>query len=498
MADNVIPFPGAEAEPDDAPPFSQADIQAITQQLIDELGSPEAVLQALGAFGGFEPFGGRGPFDLMSPRPKPKLLRKRSKRATYVVRLDLDDAKPPIWRRLRLRSDVTLGHLHGIIQVAMGWTNSHLHQFKMGPSTKDFMMMPFLTAYDLSEGETDGIPENDVRLDQVLGEPGHRLFYEYDFGDSWHHTIKLERVEPWVDGQPDASCVTGRRACPPEDVGGVPGYEDALAGLRGEPSDNPEWTRELLAWLPPRYDPEHFDVAEINEQLEQGLFNPDAWHPGIVQLLAQGGAQLSPIAALVSRATRVRVELTDAELDATTHRYRHLLTLIGDGLKLTQAGYLPPALVKQLADDLELIDSTWPFPASTEVNTTPVLSLRESAVSLGLLRKQHGKLLPMASAKRMVDDPRKLFAHIRGRLPLGRHESDRDAGLLALLFTAAGQEFYAARHEAAGVYGSLGWTSPVSLERALWHQAQDSLCVLSHLAPGARDATRIAGALLAR
>ena len=87
---------------------------------------------------------------------------------------------------------------------------------------------------------------------------------------------------------------------------------------------------------------------------------------------------------------------------------------------------------------------------------------------------------------------------VRGRLPLGRHESDRDAGLLALLFTAAGQEFYAARHEAAGVYGSLGWTSPVSLERALWHQAQDSLCVLSDLAPGARDATRIAGALLAR
>ena len=59
MADNVIPFPGAEAEPDDAPPFSQADIQAITQHLIDDLGSPEAVLQALGAFGGFEPFGGR-------------------------------------------------------------------------------------------------------------------------------------------------------------------------------------------------------------------------------------------------------------------------------------------------------------------------------------------------------------------------------------------------------------------------------------------------------
>ena len=333
-----------------------------------------------------------------------------------------------------------------------------------------------------------------MRLDQVLGEPGHRLFYEYDFGDSWHHTIKLERVEPWVDGQPDASCVTGRRACPPEDVGGVPGYEDALAGLRGEPSDNPEWTRELLAWLPPRYDPEHFDIAEVNEQLEQGLFNPDAWHPGIVQLLAQGGAQLSPIAALVSRATRVRVELTDAELDATTHRYRHLLTLIGDGLKLTQAGYLPPALVKQLADDLEHNDSTWPFPASTEVNTTPVLSLRNPRSVLLVPQKQHGaSCCPRRPRNAWSTTRASQPAHIRGR-PLGRHERFY-AGLLALLFTAAGQ--------GSTPHGTrppectwLPADVPRPLERASLASGPDFLCVLSHLAPGAKDATRIAGALL--
>lgn len=81
---------------------------------------------------------------------------------------------------------------------------------------------------------------------------------------------------------------------------------------------------------------------------------------------------------------------------------------------------------------------------------------------------------------------------------MGRHEADRDAGLLALLFTATGQDFYAARHEAAGAFGSLGWTSSVSLEHALWSHAQDSLGVLSHLTPADGDATRIAGALLAR
>ena len=108
--------------------------------------------------------------------------------------------------------------MHDVIQSAMGWSDMHLHHFQMGPDAKDFRVVPFLTPFDLEEGETDGTLEADVRLDQVIAKPGHRLFYEYDFGDSWHHTIKLEKVEPWVDGDPVAVCVTGRRACPPEAV----------------------------------------------------------------------------------------------------------------------------------------------------------------------------------------------------------------------------------------------------------------------------------------
>jgi predicted transcriptional regulator len=77
----------------------------------------------------------------------------------------------------------------------------------MGPDARDYRMAPFLTDFDREEGETDGLYEGDVRLDQVLADPGHRLFYAYDFGDSWSHTVKLEKVEPWVQDAP-----TGRHA----------------------------------------------------------------------------------------------------------------------------------------------------------------------------------------------------------------------------------------------------------------------------------------------
>lgn len=87
-------------------------------------------------------------------RVRPTLLEPRRDSARFVVRLDLDDAKPPIWRRLRLGSDVTLSELHDILQIAMGWTDSHLNHFQMGPDAKDFQVVPFLTPFDLKEGET--------------------------------------------------------------------------------------------------------------------------------------------------------------------------------------------------------------------------------------------------------------------------------------------------------------------------------------------------------
>lgn len=441
-----------------------------------------------------------GSFDAYAARPRPRLLRRRKERVTYVVRVDLDDAKPPIWRRLRLASDLSLAELHDILQVTMGWTDSHLHHFQMGPDAKDFRMVPFLTDYDREEGETDGLYEGDVRLDEVLAEPGHRLFYEYDFGDSWSHTVKLEKVEPWVPDAPKAVCVTGRRACPPEDVGGIPGYEEACAVVRGEPIDDPDWASQIRDWLPEGYDPEHFDAEEVNEALAGHSIDLADWHPDLMALVGRVHPAFSPIPALVAEATQDRVDLSDDELNAATRRYRRLLDVIGQGVKLTQAGYLPPAVVRELFDELQL-GNEWISSGTREDQTRPVQTLRESATAAGLLRKQHGRLLLTATGRCLQDDPRGLFNRIRDRLPLGRSDSKREAGLLALLYAAAGEDFYGAREAAAEAFASLGWASSGPLERAVWYEAGPTWDVLEHLTgrhASSAYRARIARALLTR
>ncbi len=133
----------------------------------------------------------------------------------FRVRLDLRDTKPPVWRRLEVSGDITLPRLHDVIQTAMGWTNSHLHRFRTGV---DHRSPYFLAPFDFEEGE-DGMAEDDVRLDQLVREKGDALWYEYDFGDSWDHVLKVEAVLPKPPEQ--VRCTGGRMACPPEDCGGV-------------------------------------------------------------------------------------------------------------------------------------------------------------------------------------------------------------------------------------------------------------------------------------
>lgn len=471
----VLPFPGQGDGIPDARAVAQHPSSGGVPEIVDEFGWPA--------------------------RPRPTLLQRREEKATYVVRLDLDDAKPPIWRRLRLASDLSLAQLHDVVQVAMGWLDCHLHQFQMGPVLKDYRVAPFLTDYDLLEGETDGVTEADVRVDEVLGEPGHRLFYEYDFGDSWSHTIRLEKIEPWSEGAPVAVCVAGRRACPPEDVGGLPGHEEACAAIRGEPIGDPEWAEHLLTWLPDGYDPEHFDAEEVNGALHDRLMDLTAWHPALAALVGRAHPVFSPIPALVGDIVdEERVELSDDELDGATRRYRVLLEKIGQGLTLTQAGYLPPKVVRELFDELQ-IGQDWISSGTREDQTLPVLTLRESATALGLLRKQRGRLLVTTTGRRVQDDPRGLFGHIRDRLPMGRSEASKDAGMLALLYAAAGEDFYHNREAAAEAMASLGWSSSGLLEMAVWHESDPTRKVLAQLTghrPSPTHAARIARALVAR
>jgi hypothetical protein len=179
----------------------------------------------------------------------------------YRIKVTLVGSKPPIWRRLLVPGDVTLGELHSILQVAMGWWDSHLHQFIVGDT---FYGVPDADDF----GYDDTRDEQEVTLQEIVPGEGFRFRYEYDFGDGWLHNLLVEKI---LEPDPDAfypHCAKGRRACPPEDVGGIPGYEGFLEAIH-DPK-HPEHD-DYLDWVGGEFDPEAFDCEEVNGAL-YGLF----------------------------------------------------------------------------------------------------------------------------------------------------------------------------------------------------------------------------------
>lgn len=172
----------------------------------------------------------------------------------YQIKVTLYHSHPPIWRRIQIKGDIKLEKLHDVLQIAMGWSNSHLHVFRVGR---------------ISYGEPDPhfpddtIDERDIRLDKIVTK-GDTFIYEYDFGDSWEHEIKVEKILSVESGTHYPVCLAGERACPPEDCGGFPGYDRLLEAL-SDPV-NPKYT-ELLEWIDEDFDPEIFDLDAVNVAL---------------------------------------------------------------------------------------------------------------------------------------------------------------------------------------------------------------------------------------
>ncbi len=180
---------------------------------------------------------------------------------THQIKISIRGAKPPIWRRLTVPSTTTLGRLHDVIQAAFGWHDHHLHSFLVGGRSYG----PAASEAD-PDVPADDHDESGATLDDVAPEPADRIGYVYDFGDIWEHDIIVERVGPY-DGTPHAVCLAGRRAGPPEDCGGIPGYATLCAAL--ENPDDPahaeplEWLRDVHG----EFDPAAFDRKEINRRL---------------------------------------------------------------------------------------------------------------------------------------------------------------------------------------------------------------------------------------
>ena len=190
-----------------------------------------------------------------------KTTKSSSKNPIYQLKITLGDSKPPIWRRVQVQSNVSLAHLHTIIQVAMGWSSSHLWEFLLGEVR---YTDPEFLDYNYDEIEMENA--NAYRLSDVLRNEKDKIVYLYDYGDYWDHKIVLEKIVPAETGQIYPHCVTGKRCCPPEDCGGISGYYYMLECLSNPKDDEYESFRE---WAGEDFDPEYFDAGEINQSLRK-------------------------------------------------------------------------------------------------------------------------------------------------------------------------------------------------------------------------------------
>lgn len=180
----------------------------------------------------------------------------------YQIKITLDHSKPPIWRRVQL-ADCNLAELHGVIQIAMGWKNCHMHEFRAGNQRFSMAAME-----EFGEVDDEAREESEVLLSELVEAGNKTLRYWYDFGDDWWHTIKIEKS---LESQPDDCdpvCMDGARACPPEDIGGLWGYAEFLEAMADPGHERHD---ELREWYDECYggefDPERFSLTEVNQLL---------------------------------------------------------------------------------------------------------------------------------------------------------------------------------------------------------------------------------------
>ncbi len=185
----------------------------------------------------------------------------------YQLKITLDGITPSVWRRFLISSNIPLSKLHDTIQIVMGWTNSHLHMFEINGQI-------YGDPQDDEFGDTGTLNEMNYRIRKVIKREGQKFQYEYDFGDGWRHTLQLEKILPPDPARHLPVCLEGKRACPPEDVGGIGRYANFLEALRNPDHDEHE---EYLTWIGGKYNPNAFDLVLVNRHLRKMKIAPDAW-----------------------------------------------------------------------------------------------------------------------------------------------------------------------------------------------------------------------------
>jgi len=184
----------------------------------------------------------------------------------YQLKITLMEIEPPIWRRILVPQNITFYKLHKIIQASFGWQDYHLFDFDLGD------VVVHIPDPDYAPGELYGgkkeLNAKRTKIDDLLVER-KRCIYTYDFGDNWRHEVVLEKILPAEDGRHYPFCIAGARHRPPEDVGGVGGYQEFLSVIQNP--RHPEYNDYLL-WAEKdtggrKFDPEYFYINEANRAL---------------------------------------------------------------------------------------------------------------------------------------------------------------------------------------------------------------------------------------
>lgn len=187
-----------------------------------------------------------------------KLPAKARSKSTqsYQLRVELKGVKPAVWRRIAVPGTIKLSKLHQILLAAMGWQGGHLHEFIFADAM-----------YGEAQVEMEPSVEDESRVSLIKAMDGSNSFtWVYDYGDYWEHKIKFERIVDLGVPLDTAMCITGRNACPPEDVGGTPGYAEFLDAI-GD-SANPDH-QTMLQWCGGAFDPSAFDPFDAQLRLDQ-------------------------------------------------------------------------------------------------------------------------------------------------------------------------------------------------------------------------------------
>ncbi|MDX1965849.1 MAG: plasmid pRiA4b ORF-3 family protein [Planctomycetaceae bacterium] len=185
----------------------------------------------------------------------------------YTVKITLIGSEPPITRTLEI-PDMSFGDLNRVIQLAMGWSNSHMHEFRIGRSRVLGDCLADGGLFDLDQEDEFG-----VQVSQLTDKERGKVTFTYDFGDSWEHAVKISAAKPRKPGVEYPRCLAGARACPPEDCGGIFGYLNLCDTLQRPAHELSEDEKRQLEWLA-SFDPDEFSVDKVNALLKKAFAPP--------------------------------------------------------------------------------------------------------------------------------------------------------------------------------------------------------------------------------